>query len=204
MTDIDASAASNLSVHSYSEPSEHAWPAEVSPGSVQELYPLQPSEYHLSRPGKFSYHGCHYRSDSAYGLNPIDTLNEWLGSQTYSPAAATKVVAFRSARYMPGDIRARRSDESEKEWGEHTHSEIHFTGSTIAMTVRLKDEYRHLIDELVPVYDGISGVIRRALQLLIEDHRRRQSLDSFLEEWEEEAGPIDEDGVSEMARRYGL
>ena len=71
-------------------------------------------------------------------------------------------------------------------------------------TVRLNVEDRQILDMLAPLFGGKSNAIRQALRSLAAQRVRRLSLDSFLEGWEAEAGPVDEEAVAAMARRYGL
>ena len=72
------------------------------------------------------------------------------------------------------------------------------------MTVRLDDEDGQLLDRLAPEFGGKSSAIRHALRLLAADRKRRDALNAFLEAWNAEAGPLDEDAVAAMAKRYGL
>ena len=46
--------------------------------------------------------------------------------------------------------------------------------------------------------------MRHALRPLAADRQRRDALNAFLEAWNAEAGPLDEDAVAAMAKRYGL
>ena len=71
-------------------------------------------------------------------------------------------------------------------------------------TVRLDDEDEALLDMLAPEYGGRSSVIRQALRNLAADRRRQDALQSFLAEWDAEAGPIDDEEIAAMADRYGL
>ena len=69
-------------------------------------------------------------------------------------------------------------------------------------TVRLSDEELSMLDEVAAECGGRSGALRRGLQLLVEEHRRRCALDRFLADWSEESGPPDPDGVEAMIERY--
>ena len=60
------------------------------------------------------------------------------------------------------------------------------------------------LDTLAPEFGGKSGAVRHALRLLAADRQRRDALNAFLEAWNAEAGPLDEDAVAAMAKRYGL
>lgn len=71
-------------------------------------------------------------------------------------------------------------------------------------TVRLNAEDREILDELAPRFGGKSNAIRHALRSLAADRRRHLALESFLDGWNAEAGPLDEEAVAAMARRYGL
>lgn len=69
-------------------------------------------------------------------------------------------------------------------------------------TIRLSDEDRRLLDQLVPEYGDQSSVIRQGIRRLAEEQRQRQELQALLRDWEAESGPVDEEMVAEMARRY--
>ena len=71
-------------------------------------------------------------------------------------------------------------------------------------TVRLDAEDGQILDRLAPEIGGRSGAIRVALRFLAADRERRDALRSFVEAWNAEAGPLDEDAVAAMAARYGL
>ncbi len=69
-------------------------------------------------------------------------------------------------------------------------------------TIRLGDEDRLLLAELVPEFGDQSTVIRQGIRLLAQESRRRETLNEVLEAWEAEAGPLDEAEVDSMSRRY--
>ncbi|MCY4631022.1 MAG: hypothetical protein OXE75_09110 [bacterium] len=69
-------------------------------------------------------------------------------------------------------------------------------------TIRLGDEDRMLLAELVPEFGDQSTVIRQGIRLLAQESRRRETLNEVLEAWEAEAGPLDEAEVDSMSRRY--
>lgn len=69
-------------------------------------------------------------------------------------------------------------------------------------TIRLSDEDRRLLAELVPEFGDQSAVIRQGIRTLAAQRRRRETLNDVLAEWEAEAGPLDEDEVESMRRRY--
>ena len=71
-------------------------------------------------------------------------------------------------------------------------------------TVRLDDEDGQLFDTLAPEFGGKSGAVRHALRLFAAERRRKEALSAFLEAWNAEAGPLDEEAVAAMAKRYGL
>ena len=71
-------------------------------------------------------------------------------------------------------------------------------------TVRLSTEDKQILDKLAPLFGGKSNAIRHALRSLASDRERHLALESFLDDWETEAGPMDEASVAAMARRYGL
>ena len=71
-------------------------------------------------------------------------------------------------------------------------------------TVRLNAEDREILDELAPLFGGKSNAIRHALRSLAADRRRHLALESFLDVWNAEVGPVDEESVAAMVRRYGL
>lgn len=69
-------------------------------------------------------------------------------------------------------------------------------------TIRLSDEDRRLLAQLVPEYGDQSSVIRQGIRRLAEEQRQRQELRALLRDWEAESGPVDEEMVAEMSRRY--
>jgi Arc/MetJ-type ribon-helix-helix transcriptional regulator len=71
-------------------------------------------------------------------------------------------------------------------------------------TVRLDHDDEHLLDKLAITYGGRSNAIRQALRQLAAEADRHEALDGFLEDWQRDAGPIDEAAVEAMAARYGL
>lgn len=71
-------------------------------------------------------------------------------------------------------------------------------------TVRLDAEDEAILDQLAPEYGGRSSAIRQALRALAADHRRREALRSFLADWDDEAGPLDDNEITAAARRFGL
>ena len=69
-------------------------------------------------------------------------------------------------------------------------------------TIRLSDEDRLLLAELVPEFGDQSSVIRQGIRLLAQECQRRKRLTEVLAAWEVEAGPLDEAEVESMRRRY--
>lgn len=80
-----------------------------------------------------------------------------------------------------------------------TFCDVGMSGTT---TIRLSDEDRRLLAQLVPEYGDRSSVIRHGIRKLAEEQRQRAELRSLLHDWEAESGPADEDKVAEMQRRY--
>jgi predicted transcriptional regulator len=71
-------------------------------------------------------------------------------------------------------------------------------------TVRLDEADERLLDALAPSHGGRSGAIRHALRQLAAQEARQTSLEAFLAAWEREAGPVDEDEITELVERYDL
>ena len=71
-------------------------------------------------------------------------------------------------------------------------------------TVRLDEDEERILDGLAGIYGGRSNTIRQALRLLWVRAERQRALGALLEQWAEDAGPIDEAGVAEMIERYQL
>ena len=71
-------------------------------------------------------------------------------------------------------------------------------------TVRLSAGDKEILDGLAPLYGSRSNAIRQALRSLAADRRRHLALESFLDDWNAEAGPVDEQAISAASRRYGL
>ena len=69
-------------------------------------------------------------------------------------------------------------------------------------TIRLSDEDRGLLAQLVPEFGDQSGVIRHGIRMLAQEQQRRNALRELLRAWEFEAGPVDEDAVAAMTERY--
>ena len=71
-------------------------------------------------------------------------------------------------------------------------------------TVRLTPEEERTLDELAATHGGRSNALRAGLQLLATTTRQRAALADLLDEWEAEAGPVDDETVAAVAERYGL
>lgn len=71
-------------------------------------------------------------------------------------------------------------------------------------TVRLNADDKETLDWLAALFGSRSNAIRHALRSLAADRRRHLALESFLDAWNAEAGPVDEEAVAAMARRYRL
>ena len=71
-------------------------------------------------------------------------------------------------------------------------------------TVRLDDDDEELLDLIAAEHGGRSGAIRVAIRSLAADRRRRELLATFLDEWDAEAGPVDDADVEAMIARFGL
>lgn len=71
-------------------------------------------------------------------------------------------------------------------------------------TVRLNADDKETLDGLATLFGSRSNAIRHALRSLAADRRRHLALESFLDAWNAEAGPVDEEAVTAMAQRYGL
>lgn len=69
-------------------------------------------------------------------------------------------------------------------------------------SIRLDRDAESILDRLATRFGGRSAAIRLALQRLDEQTARDAALDAYLEEWEAEFGPIDEELVDEMTERY--
>ncbi|MEZ5376801.1 MAG: hypothetical protein R2733_09855 [Acidimicrobiales bacterium] len=71
-------------------------------------------------------------------------------------------------------------------------------------TVRLDDEDEALLDMLAPEYGGRSSAIRQAVRLLAAERQRQNALRSFIADWDTDEGPVGEEDVAAMAKRYDL
>ena len=63
-------------------------------------------------------------------------------------------------------------------------------------TVRLDPDEEKTLDELAEIHGG--------LRMLATTTRQHAALAELLRDWEAEAGPVDDDGVAAMAKRYDL
>ena len=71
-------------------------------------------------------------------------------------------------------------------------------------TVHLDDEHEQILEDLAQEFGGRSSAIRQALRFLAADREKRDALRSFVRAWNAEAGPVDEEAVAAMVKRYGL
>jgi len=167
------------------------------------------------------YWACGYSAEP-YGFwsNPRGAVKEWGELQTDYLRADVAIVGLNTAGLVLLPARARgdgskfeiladfayqtRRDDNELEKKTTPLRSALPETSQRVMMAQIDHSEKRLLEELSPDYGGVSGVIRHALQLLTADRRRRKALESFLQDWDDEAGPVDEAGVAEMARRYRL
>ncbi len=71
-------------------------------------------------------------------------------------------------------------------------------------TVRLDPDEERTLNELAAIHGGRSNALRQGLRLLATTTRQQAALAAFLRDWEAEAGPVDDEAVAAMARRYDL
>lgn len=71
-------------------------------------------------------------------------------------------------------------------------------------TIRLDPHDEQTLDELAEIHGGRSNALRAGLHLLAAETRRQAALADLLTDWEHEAGPVDERGVTAMSDRYRL
>lgn len=71
-------------------------------------------------------------------------------------------------------------------------------------TVRLDATEERILDDLAASHGGRSNAIRHALRLLFADVERQRALAALLEQWETDAGQLDDAAVEAAAERYGL
>ena len=72
------------------------------------------------------------------------------------------------------------------------------------MTIHLEDDDERFLDESAGEFGGRENTVLHTLRLLAAEQRRKEALNSFLEDWSIEAGPPDAEAVAAMAERYGL
>ncbi len=75
---------------------------------------------------------------------------------------------------------------------------------SITTTFQLDEADEQLLKRLAAEYGGNTSAIRQALRFLAADLERRDALGAFLEAWTNGEGPVDEEAVAAMAKRYGL
>ena len=69
-------------------------------------------------------------------------------------------------------------------------------------TVRLSDEERGMLAQLVPDFGDQSGVIKHGIRMLAEQQQRRRVLRELLSGWALDSGPVDEESVAAMTELY--
>lgn len=107
--------------------------------------------------------------------------------RAYSPGSKWSTIRFADARALPRACVLRS---------------CYTLGMSTTTTIRLSDEDRQLLAALVSEFGDQSTVIRQGIRLLALERRRRETLNEVLAAWEAEAGPLDEDEVDSMQRRY--
>lgn len=71
-----------------------------------------------------------------------------------------------------------------------------------AVTVRLSDEERALLADLAEDFGSQSGAVRHGIRSLAQQRLRRRALQDLLDDWNNEAGPLEPSEVEAMGRRY--
>ncbi|MFN0028085.1 MAG: hypothetical protein ACKV2O_13040 [Acidimicrobiales bacterium] len=71
-------------------------------------------------------------------------------------------------------------------------------------TVRLDPDEERTLDQLAEIHGGRSNALRQGLKLLAASTRQRAVLSELLDEWDREAGAVDEQSVAVMVERYEL
>ncbi len=71
-------------------------------------------------------------------------------------------------------------------------------------TVRLDPDEERTLDELAEIHGGRSNALRQGLRMLATTTRQQAALAELLRDWEAEAGPVDDEAVAAMAKRYDL
>ncbi len=71
-------------------------------------------------------------------------------------------------------------------------------------TVRLDPDEELTLDQLAHVHGGRSNALRQGLKLLAAVTQRHAALAELLQDWDREAGPVDEQSVATMVDRYEL
>ncbi len=71
-------------------------------------------------------------------------------------------------------------------------------------TVRLDPDEERTLDELAEIHGGRSNALRQGLRMLASTTRQQAALAELLRDWETEAGPVDDEAVAAMAKRYDL
>ena len=71
-------------------------------------------------------------------------------------------------------------------------------------TVWLDDGDEALPKALARRYGSSSGAIRHAIRQLAGVEQRTEAMRSFINEWDDDAGPVAEHEIADMVDRYGL
>lgn len=71
-------------------------------------------------------------------------------------------------------------------------------------TVRLDPDEERTLDELAEIHGGRSNALRQGLRMLATTTRQQAALAELLRDWDAESGPVDDEAVAAMAKRYDL
>lgn len=71
-------------------------------------------------------------------------------------------------------------------------------------TVRLDPDEERILDELAEIHGGRSNALRQGLRMLATTTRQQAALAELLRDWEAEVGPVDDEALAVMAKRYDL
>lgn len=72
------------------------------------------------------------------------------------------------------------------------------------LTVRLDRNDEFLLDGLVTRYGDRSAAVREAIRVLAGQEERKRALGELVEVLEREIGPVNEERVQDLMRRYDL
>ena len=79
-----------------------------------------------------------------------------------------------------------------------------YTGWMATTTVRLDEQEEATLDELARIHGGRSNALREGLRLLAETTRQRKELSDLLADWQETDGPVSDEAVAAVAKRFDL